>query len=304
MLSIAQFGLNTTDMAASLRLYAEAFGFRNAGGQALWGETIRVQGLPPDSRAIMWWMVGAQPFFQLELFQHSRPVQRRVPDVWRPCDLGWVRFGVAVADYDAALAAIESNGLDLSGSGKDARGRRRCAFRDPWVGCMIEVREAPGLDGPELLYATSSVSDLEGARRYYQEVLGCSLAPLEQLHTPGDEALWGLARARREGFLVEAGPVQLEILHYSSPAGRPRRADHRASDQGFFNVAFASRDIADVRVAIERLRDAGIEPERMFEAGDLLAAYINAPEREIEICAIPEEMDAALGFAPTAPFLG
>ncbi|TGD71833.1 hypothetical protein E4634_17115 [Mangrovimicrobium sediminis] len=304
MLSLVQFGLSTLDMAASLRLYAEAFGFRNAGGQALWGETIRIQGLAPDSRAIMWWLVGAQDFFQLELFQHSRPAQRPLPENWRPCDLGWVRFGVAVADYDTTLAAIDSNGLALSGQAVGPDGLRRCAFRDPWVGCCIEVREAQGGDGPELLYATSSVSDLDGARRYYHEILGFPLLPLELLHRTEDETLWGLPGARREGFLVDTGQVLLEVVHYLAPQGQPRRADHRASDQGFFNVALGSRQTADVRAAIGRLRVGGVEPERIFDTGELLAAYVNAAEREVEFCVLPEGMDAALGLEAREPFFG
>jgi len=303
MLSLIQFGLNTTDMAGSLRLYAEAFGFRNAGGQALWGETIRIQGLPPSSRAIMWWLVGAQPFFQLELFQHSRPAQRPLPEGWRPCDLGWVRFGVAVADFDAALVAIVGNGLALTGR-DGGRGARRCAFRDPFVGCMVEVREAPGGAGPALLYAAASVSDLAAARHYYGEVLGFPLAPLETLHTPEDEALWGLAGARREGFVADTGQVRLEILCYANPRGQPGRLDHRASDQGFFNVALGARDVAEVRAAIAGLRAAGVEPERVYDTGELLAAYVNAPEREVEVCVVPAALDAVLGFAPAAPFFG
>lgn len=59
---IVQIGLNTSDVAASLRFYAEAFGFRNGGGQGLWGNTIQVQGLSAEDSAMMWWMVGAQDF--------------------------------------------------------------------------------------------------------------------------------------------------------------------------------------------------------------------------------------------------
>lgn len=302
MLTLAQFGLNTLDMTASLRLYSEVFGFRNAGSQALWGETIRIQGLSPDSRAIVWWLVGGQPFFQLELFQHGRPVPRPLPSDWRPCDLGWVRFGVAVADYAAALAAIEANGVDLLGSVETAEGLGRCAFRDPYTGCVVEVREAPDVEGPQAVYATSSVSDLEGARRFYRDTLGFSLAPLEQLHGPEDEALWGLGDSQREGFLVETGEVLVEVVCYRQPQGRPRRADHRASDQGFFNVALASRQLADVRDAMRRLRAGGVEPEHVLDTGELLAAYVNTPEREIELCVLPEGMDALLGLSPAAPF--
>lgn len=73
MLKTIQIGINTADMPGTLRLYSEALGFRNGGGSAVWGKTIGVQGLGPESRALMWWMIGADDFFQLELFSHSVP---------------------------------------------------------------------------------------------------------------------------------------------------------------------------------------------------------------------------------------
>src|ERR1700744_1152730 len=94
MLKAIQIGLNTSDLAGSLRLYSEAFGFRNSGAQAVWEKTIGIQGLSPESRAIMWWMIGADRFFQLELFHHTSPVQRALPDDWKPSDHGGERFGV------------------------------------------------------------------------------------------------------------------------------------------------------------------------------------------------------------------
>ena len=298
-----QFGLNTTDMAATLRLYSDAFGFRNAGGQGIWGETIKIQGLSPDSRAIMWWMVGSQPFFQFEIFQHSKPEQRLRPEGWRPCDHGWVRFGIAVPDYDRALAILKDYGIAPEGQA-GAAGQRRCAFYDPWIGAMVEVREAPGAEGPTVIYGAASVSDLDAARHYYGEVIGLELGDLAELHQLEDEALWGLAGAGREGFLVKSGDVWVEVVRYDDPQGRPRPADHRASDQCFFNVAFGSRQRADVANALERLRVAGVEQMNVLESSDILAAYVNQPERETEFSVILPELDAVLGFKAQMDFFG
>ena len=49
--------------------------------------------------------------------------------------------------------------------------------------------------GAALVYATSSVSDLSAARHYYEQVIGLDIGPLEQLHGPEHEAMWGLAGA-------------------------------------------------------------------------------------------------------------
>lgn len=304
MLTCIQFGLNTSDMAATLRFYSDAFGFQNAGGQGIWGETIKIQGLSPDSRAIMWWMVGAQPFFQFEIFQHTQPPQRPRPEGWRPCDHGWVRFGITVPDYDRALAGIAAFGIALTGQGTGPDGQRRCAFHDPFIGAMVEVREEKGSSGPTVLYGAASVSDLDAARQYYGELIGLELGELEELHEPGDEVLWGLAGAERDGFVVRSGDVKLEILRYDAPLGKPRPTDHRASDQCFFNAAFGSRELADVAATIDRLQAAGVEQMNIFRTPDLLATYVNQPERETEFSFIPKELDAILGFEALTPFFG
>lgn len=304
MLTCIQFGLNTTDMAGTLRFYSDAFGFRNAGGQGIWGETIKIQGLSPDSRAMMWWMVGIQPFFQLEIFQHTRPPQRLRPDGWRPCDHGWVRIGVAVPDYDRALRGIADSGMALSGEGRGPDGARRCAFFDSFIGTFVELREAKGAAGPSVIYGAASVSDLGAARRFYGETVGLPLGDLEQLHRPEDEALWGLAGARRDGFIVQSGDVVLEIVQYDDPVGKPRRADHRASDQCFFNAAMGSREREEVAAALDRLRAAGVQPMNILETEDLLACYVNEAERETEFSVIPRELNVILGFEPVGDFFG
>lgn len=302
MLTCIQFGLNTSDMAATLRLYSEAFGFRNAGGQGIWGNTIGIQGLPPEARATMWWMVGAQPFFQLEIFQHTNPPQRPRPQGWRACDHGWVRFGVFVADLDAAIASVRSHGLELSGDGRGPDGSRRCALFDPYIAAFIELREKPGLEAAEVIYGAASVSDLDRAKEYYRDVLGFELGPIEELHTPEDEALWGLAGAKREGFIVRSGDVLLEILRYDDPAGKPRPADHRASDQCFFNAAFGSHERSEIAGALARVQASGTGSVNVLEKAEVLAAYINEAERESEISFIDPAMMEAFGFMPATPF--
>jgi catechol 2,3-dioxygenase-like lactoylglutathione lyase family enzyme len=312
-LQTIQIGMNTADLAGSIRLYAEAFGFVNAGSQVLWGDLIQIQGLTPDSRALLWWMIGRQPFMQLELYHHTRPAQRPLRADWRPCDHGWVRFGFAVRDFDRCLAKLAANGVQPLTAPVTTQGLRRVAFRDPYVGVIVEVLEdGPALaalelgggDGPAVVYATSSVSSLAAARAYYGDTLGFRLSPLERLHDPGHEALWGLAGATRAGFVVESGPTKLEIVEYRDPVGRPRPADYRCSDQGIVNAAIGSRDVAPVARAYERLAAIGVRPPYPVEGPGVKGGYILEPDRELEIVALPESMDAMIGFAATHPFIG
>jgi catechol 2,3-dioxygenase-like lactoylglutathione lyase family enzyme len=296
---LAQVALNTADMAGTLRLYAEVLGFQDAGGHPSWGDVAAVQGLPADSHWLCWWLVGPRPFFQLEVFHHSQPRQRPQPADWRPSDHGWGRYGLAVDDFDRVVAGLERWGIPVIGSSGEA-GRRRLAFRDPHVGVIVEVREGAAGSGPAVLYAAISVPDIGEARRRYQEVLGAQILPLERLHTPEDEALWGLPGVEREGFVVPVGEAFLEVVSY--PSGRPRPADHRIIDQGIMNVALGSRDVAAVLALISRVQAAGLKANKAFITQRAGGIYVVEPGVELELMGIPEELDAAVGFKAIGPF--
>jgi catechol 2,3-dioxygenase-like lactoylglutathione lyase family enzyme len=302
-ISIVQIGLNTSDLAGSLRFYHELFGFENAGGNAIWGDIMRIQGLQPDARSLMWWMVGGVPFFQLEFFHHSKPRQRSLPPDWRPSDHGWVRFGIAVSNFDRVVSGLKDWEIAALSAPGGAAGRRRVVFRDPFVGAVIEVIESTARTCPSVTYATSSVADLSAARHFYGKVIGCALEPLERLHAPADEALWGLPGAVREGFVVRFGAVDVEVVEYRSPLGRPR-PDRQISDQGIMNIALGSRDLAVMKKLLDRIRDAGHAPTCVYERDSTLGTYIVDSGCELEILSAPEQYDGALGFKPAGPFLG
>jgi hypothetical protein len=301
--SIVQIGLNTLNLSGSLRLFSEVFGFSNAGGNVLWGDTIAVQGLTPRDHAVIWWLVGAAPFFQLELFNHGNPRARPQRADWRPCDHGWVRFGLAVRDLDRVATALARLRIPVLGK-SGGMGLRRLAFRDPHIGCIIEAQESNQADCPTLTYATSSVADIGKARYFWGEVVGVSLEPLENLHHPSDEGLWGLAGAQREGFLARFGNRVLEIVEYCDPQGRPRATDHVIADQGIMNLALASRGHRVISELIGRVRAAGHAPTRLLDNGsDLVGTYFTDAGCELEIFASPVANDAYLGFTKGAPFL-
>jgi catechol 2,3-dioxygenase-like lactoylglutathione lyase family enzyme len=309
-----QVGLNTSDMAASLRFYAEVFGFANGGGQAGWGEGMRLQGLEPAGQALVWWMVAAQPRMQFELFHHTGPVQRPQPSDWSPADHGWVRIGLSVNRFDHVLNRLNGAGIALLGRTTSASGPRRIALRDPFTRIVIEVWEdGPGVPGyprervhgldPAILYATSSVADLSAARRFYGEIVGLRILPLEKLHRPEDEALWGLPGARRQGFLAAAGDAVLEVVEYESPRGKPKRSDYRFSDQGIMNVALFARSTQTIQAVIDRLDAEKRPPRSLIVGAQMLGTYVLERDREVELTSFPPEMEPFIGFQPM-PFLG
>jgi len=314
MLKTVQVGFNTSDLVGSMKLYSEAFGFDSAGSYCIWGTSIRPQDLKPDARAMMWWLTGSSDFFQLEFFQHAVPVPRPMRADWRPCDLGWVRIGVLVDDFAACLEALTRNGVTELSRVRTARGVHRVVFRDPYTRIMVEVIEqgegrigrnlVPGLRAPALVYATQSVSDLEASRRFYERGFLVECTGDECLHDDEDETLWGLEGAQRESLVVKGGEMLLEIVRYETPKGRPRRPDYKICDQGIANVAFGSHDIGEIVAALARLEAMGLHTPYFLRGEEAGAAYINDPEREVELLAAPKHLLPTLGFGKAAPFPG
>lgn len=309
-----QIGMNSNDIVGSARLFAE-LGFHNAGGHMIWGGPMAIQGLASSARALMWWLVGRQTFVQLELFQHTEPMQRPLPADWRCSDLGWSRFGIAISRLDAAKTTLVKWGIPLTGECVDPDGTKRIAFREPFVGCFVELFEdGDGIPGgrrahhhdldPAIVYATSSVSDLAATREFYENVLNLKIVSDVVIHRPEHEALWELSGARSESFVVDGGGFLLEIVQYLDPVGRPKPDDYRTADQGLVNIALGTRLRAVAEEAVERVKQTGCHMAPLSIFGDACGTYVLEPEREFEIGAIPASLDAAFGFEPAAPFFG
>jgi catechol 2,3-dioxygenase-like lactoylglutathione lyase family enzyme len=304
MIKIVQLGLVTLDLPGTLRLYSEGFGFNNAGATCLWGGmSEKITRIRSDSRNVIWWLVGQRKFFQFEIFSYTCPVSQPLPTDWRPSDHGWTRFGVIVSDFEASLAGLKSNGVEPLTPPIEKAGRRHAAIRDPYMGAIIEVMESGKKkpEGPFVAYATNSVADLEKSRKFYRDVLQAEILPLEQLHGPSDEALWGLPGAERDGFLARVDDMLFEVVQYRNPVGRPKPAGYQISDQGIMNAAFASHQTKPIEQLIERLTAAGHVPPYVYNDGRIIAAYTIDPDCVLEYGCVPEEMLPIYGFV-AAPF--
>jgi catechol 2,3-dioxygenase-like lactoylglutathione lyase family enzyme len=303
---IVQLGMCTADLARTARRYCEGFGFRDAGGHMMWGAgSAKIQGLGRDATGAMWWLVGEQPFFNLEFFRHSLPPQRPLPADWLPNTLGWVKWGFATADFDSAVAYLKKGEIDVS-QVVTVDGLRRVCFRDPEIGVVVEVmEEGAALSGstasrgpgaaPRVVYATLSVSDLSRARALYTEVM--EMAPVSaRLHTPEMEALWGLPGAKREALVLDGDGVFLEIVQYLEPVGR-RRPNLLLSDQGIMNIALGYREREAAERAIARAVAGGCTLNAPLVEGEAAATYVSDPlGNSLELLCVPESMDAAFGW--------
>lgn len=309
-----QLGMNTSDLSGTLRLYSD-LGFSNAGGHMIWGDLMAIQGLPASARGVMWWLLGARKRAQLEIFHLDNPVQRPLPSDWRACDIGWTRFGIALSDLDAAKVVLANWNIPITAEVTDKNGTRRLSYRDPFVGCFVELvegydllvdGEAPRHEGidPVILYATQSVSNLEEAKARYVGFLDQQVSETNNIHHAEHEVLWNLAGASSKSFLINDGNFVLEVVQYLDPVGRARPEDYTVADQGLLNVAMASYSCDVTEQAFERVEQAGHACSEMIRLGPTCGAYVLDPDLMLELCAVPTELETAFGYHPTAPFFG
>jgi catechol 2,3-dioxygenase-like lactoylglutathione lyase family enzyme len=307
----------TLDLPRSARLYTEVLGFANGGGRPLWGARFgQIQALPTgdDSTAVVWWHVGRQDFVQVELFTHTAPVPRQRTEAWRPCDLGWSRWGVAVADFDATLARLSGAGLQTITEPAESGGVLRGCFREPGADVIIEImQDGPNFPGgqlarhydlaPAVSYVALSVADLDRARAVFVGAAGMTELAPDTLHRPVDEALWELPDARCERAVFRgAGDVLLEVSRYRSPEPAPIPDDHLLSDQGFMNVAVGYRQRHDMIATFDAALAAGAtanHPPPDVAGGTYLTLDDGI---SLELLVGPREMDTELGFEPLPRF--
>lgn len=269
----------------------------------MWGPAMRVTGLDDDARSLVWWLVGRRQFFQLEFFEYTHPVPAPlvVGGGGSNDPHGWVRVGIAVPDFDRLTAGLSGFRITPLGdiTGKD--GSRRIAFREPFAGFVIEVCEAPGIAGPEMIYATQSVSDLAAALHLHTTVLGARIEPLEQLHSQADEAHW-CPGVQRNGFLACYGEFVVEVLCYEV-SGSVDRRPRKIYDNGIINLALGAREVVVAADLITRLQSEGHLLTELIENGEIVGTYFVSPGCEFEIFSLPEEFDSILGFRATGPFV-
>lgn len=268
--SLNQVAFSVVDLRLTERWFREGLGFAPAGGSRFMSSSplaARIQGIARAASTI-WWMVGRDAGFQLELFQFHRPIARLLPPDFRPCDIGYTRVGVTVEDFDATLARLADLGTQPCGPAIGERGCRRVCVRNP-DGVYVEIMEDDPLGGSIAASAgpvkaavrslTVSTPDLDSSIRYFSSVCGKGPDAI-QLHTPEHEALWGLDGARCKRAVFQTGSVLLEVVQYLDPPGKPWPTGYRICDQGILNIAFDADDQHAFRTIYERVLSVGATP--------------------------------------------
>jgi catechol 2,3-dioxygenase-like lactoylglutathione lyase family enzyme/uncharacterized protein YndB with AHSA1/START domain len=269
-----------------------------------------IQGLP-KAASTCWWLVGRNPWFQLELFQFESPLARPLPADFRPCDTGYTRIGLWVADFDATLSRLQQLGTLPLRAPVGPRDARRVCVRSP-DGVYVEIMEddplvveSKGVKGRHdcaaaIRSVTMSTPDLADSVDYLSRGIGLKESRVA-LHAPEHEAMWGLAGAQTRSRLFEAGDVLVEVVQYLNPVGKPWPKGYRISDQGILNIAFGARNKRDHMEVYRRAAAFGARPNcRPIHTPGAGVVYVNDRHRfSVEILWMkPGSNDRQWGFEP------
>jgi catechol 2,3-dioxygenase-like lactoylglutathione lyase family enzyme len=307
--NLLQLVLGTDNLPLSKHLYSSVFGFAPAGERLIFSQhNGQVMGLGPWGGAMVAYLVGRQELLQLEFWTHTTPRQQPLPNDWRPNDIGFCRFGIAVTDFDAVLAKLAEFDIAPIAPPVVRDGLRRACFSDPAVGIPVEImEEGPSLPGdrdryhdldPAIVYAAASVRDLAEAIAFFAGVIGLETTDVE-LHSPADEASWGLPGSVSKTAVLLAGTTFLELVEYEQPAGRKPNADDSLASQGFKTVAVGFRDPQETGLIFDRVVAAGLGWTVAQPAGHIGGNHvIGAVAEHLKTLSVPRELEQQFGFAP------
>ncbi len=306
-----QIAFSVVDLRRTEAWFHEGLGFLPAGGSIFLMSSpfaSRTQGVP-GAASCGWWLVGRNPWFQLELFQFRRPIAKLMPADFRPCDIGYTRIGVHVTDFDAALANLARMGTRPLAPVQGERGKRRACVRNP-DGVYVEIMEDDPLPQPSgserancpaaIRSVTMSTPDLEASVAYLTAINGHGPEEIA-LHAPEHEALWGLPGARCKRAVFRSGDILLEIVQYLDPIGKPWPPGYKICDQGILNIAYGARNKADLLQVYERARAYGARPNwKPFHIDNAGVVYMNDKLGfSVEVLWMkPGSRDRKYGFEP------
>jgi catechol 2,3-dioxygenase-like lactoylglutathione lyase family enzyme/uncharacterized protein YndB with AHSA1/START domain len=309
--SLNQIAFSVVDLRLTERWFRECFGLLPAGGSRIMMRGLlpsMVQGLP-KAASTCWWLVGRNPWFQLELFQFENPLAKPIPADFRPCDIGYTRIGLWVADFDQTLLNLAGLGTQTLSPPLGTPGTRRVCVRSP-DGVYVEIMEDDPLPAKTeserrdcaaaIRSVTMSTPNLADSVAFMSKGIGLGESRLV-LHDPEHEALWGMAGATTKSKVFEAGDVLVEVVQYLDPAGKPWPPGYRICDQGILNIAFGARSKRDHVAVYRRAVDFGARPNcRPLHVPGSGVVYVNDPQGfSVELLWMkPGKADRQWGFTP------
>lgn len=308
-MTCCQVALSTLNLGQSLDWY-QALGFSLAGERRHCEGPLyaAVPGLPEASFDVQC-LVGSHDFFQIEVFEFSKPQPKPLTAAWRPCDIGYSMIGIQVPDLERALRTLRSFGETPVGTIPGQLGTRRVRVTDP-DGILVELTERPARIAedfacgdsrisPTVVSVTLSVPNLRRASRFWIDALRCSESSVtDELERSSH---WRLGGTPGESMVLDAGAIIIELVEFRSPAGKPRPNGYMLSDQGVLNVAFGSIDIRTFNETYRRATEYGYrghtEPWTM--AGVATVVYFADEDAcSVELLHVDPAALGRMGFLP------
>ena len=290
--AICQIGFSVADLERSLSWY-EPFGFERTGGHPKIDgrEAGMLLGLE-DVSASSAWLVGREPFTQLEFTAFVTPQPQQAPKEATPLWPGFSSLTLVTQDFDEAVSLCGRRGdlVRLAANGEAAR------VRDPdgvWVlllkSDVMAPRPARGAARAQasIRAVTLSVRSRAAALRYWRDTLGLmdhgGLLPSTMTAMGAMDVLCG-------------GDVLLQIVDAAPDA--PLR-NFNLYDAGIANIALLARDKARFDAIAAAVIDSGAKtttPQPM-DAGWAAALYgFDSEGNGVEICYLETQMAERLGF--------
>jgi catechol 2,3-dioxygenase-like lactoylglutathione lyase family enzyme len=300
VITVCQVALSTLDLERTHAWYRRMFGLLQAAGpRHAEGEKYgRVSGLG-DVSFDVWWLVDAQPNFQLELFQFQRPPMTPLRVDHRRSDVGYTTIGIHMFDLDAALARLRAEGTQIA-TITGSLGNRRVTLRDP-DGVWLELFEQDLLAAPQprawpeagavVRMISLSVPDLDRALAFWTSTLGLMSADNLRVRDSAHE------NEPSRTAILRSGDILIELLEFAAP--RPRPPGYRISDQGILNVALRAPDRASLDDAYQRALNAGYRAlsEPSHVPGLATVVYL-VDDQDFSVELLHVESPERMGFVP------
>jgi catechol 2,3-dioxygenase-like lactoylglutathione lyase family enzyme/uncharacterized protein YndB with AHSA1/START domain len=315
---ICQVAFTALNAPALREWYANVFGLVKAGKMLFFPPaTSRVQGIPGAWEKCSW-LVDQQDYFQLEFFQFWAPRGQLKSPGWRPCDIGYNMVGIAVRDFDQVLRNVGAFSGQPPPKAVGEAGQRRACVTDP-EGNWVEIHEcdpvtlvegaSANIVRPEVPAVVRSVRvsvpSLADAREAFVEAMDLQVLEDFQLHTPADEKLWGLPRAKCSSLVLRGANFLVELVQYESPEPAPWPPGYSLADQGIMNIALGYRESGDYGRAFAQATQKGMRPNgKVLDAGVFEVMYVNDRHGfSVEMLHARRALWSLTGFAPAEGYV-
>ena len=246
---VGPVGMTVSDMDRSVEFYSKILSFEKVSDVEVAGEDYeRLQGLFGVLMRVVRMRLGDE---FIELTEYLAPKGRPVPVDSRSNDRWFQHIAIITSDMDKAYALLRRNKVEHASTSpqrlpdwnKNAGGIKAFYFKDPDKHAL-EILQFPAGKGVAKWHRSDKlflgidhtaivVSNTEASLKFYQDVLGLTIAGTSENYGTEQEHLNNVfgARLRITSVRAGGGGPGIEFLEYLAPRdGRPFPADERAND--------------------------------------------------------------------------